>query len=157
TGIDRNRRDVDAQAQAFFKQMVFAHVLSYATGGPGRITQFDDDRTPVLPMAAAEGLIQSARYLDALKPGLAAHVTCFWSNPLDEGEDFLYWTKEKFVLAPFVSVTHVTIVPSGVHQTVATARDVYSSRYIDASLSMFVASDAVGDAQSFYLAYVNRS
>src|SRR5262249_23457319 len=72
-------------------------------------------------------------------------------------EDFLYWTKEAFGIAPFISVTHVTIVPADEHQSVATSRDVYSSRYIDASMSLMIASDAVGDPRSFYLVYVNRS
>jgi hypothetical protein len=34
---------------------------------------------------------------------------------------------------------------------------VYSSRYIDASLSLTIASDAVVSPDSFYLVYVNRS
>jgi hypothetical protein len=127
------------------------------TGAPGRITEYDDRRTPVLPVIAGDELIKTSRYLDVLKPGLASHVMCNWSSPLEGAEDFLYWSKEKFGLAPFISVTHVTIVPSGPHQSVATSRDVYSSRYIDASLSMMVASDIVGDPGSFYLVYANRS
>ena len=43
------------------------------------------------------------------------------------------------------------------HQSIATSRDVYSSRYIDGSLSMMIASDVVGDPSSFYLVYLNRS
>ena len=80
-----------------------------------------------------------------------------WSNRLDGADDFLYWSKEKFGFEPFVSVTHVTIAEAGPHQTVAANRDVYSSRYIDAALSMMVASDATGDPASFYLLYVNRT
>jgi len=156
-GVDWRRPDADRQASAFFKQMVVAHVRSYVTGAPGLIAQYDDGRTPVLPVIAGEDLIRTSGYLDALQPGLAAHISCFRSNPLEGAEDFLYWTKEKLALAPFISVTHVTIVPSGAHQSLATSRDVYSSRYIDASLSMTIASDTIGDSQSFYLAYVNRS
>ena len=157
TTVDWRQPDADAHAAAAFKQMLFAHVRSYMTGAPGRITQYDDDRTPVRPGIAGEELIRTSRYLDALQPGLAAHVTCFWSSPLDGAQDFLYWSKETFGFAPFISVTHVTIVPSGPHQSVATSRDVYSSRYIDGSLSVMIASDAVDDPQSFYLAYVNRT
>jgi hypothetical protein len=106
---------------------------------------------------AGEALIKTSPYLDALKPGLAAHLLCFWSSPLEDAEDFLYWTKEAFGIAPFISVTHVAIVPIDQHQSLAASRDVYSSRYIDGSLSMMVASDAIGDPGSFYLVYVNRS
>jgi len=155
--VDWRRPDADAQASALFKQLLFTHVRSYVTGAPGRITQYDDGRTPVRPQIAGDDLIRTSPYLDTLKPGLAAHLLCFWSSPLDGAEDFLYWTKEKLGLAPFISVTHVTIVPAGPHQSIATSRDVYSSRYIDGSLSMMIASDAVGDPSSFYLVYMNRT
>ncbi|HJZ72635.1 MAG TPA: hypothetical protein VKE51_12910 [Vicinamibacterales bacterium] len=155
--VDWKRPDADARASALFKQMVLEHVRAYVSGAPGRITQYDDSPTPVLPVVAGEELIRRSRYLDALKPGLSAHLMCFWSNSLEGAEDFLYWTKEKPGIAPFISVTHVTIVPSGPHQSLATSRDVYSSRYIDSSLSMVIASDLVGDPRAFYLVYVNRS
>ena len=155
--VDWRRADADARAAALFKQILFANVQSYATGAPGRITQYDDGRTPVLPQIAGDDLIKTTPYLDTLKPGLAEHITCFWSSPLEGAEDFLYWTKEKFGIAPFISVTHVTIVPGGPHESIATSRDVYSSRYIDGSLSMMIASDVLGDPSSFYLVYMNRT
>jgi hypothetical protein len=156
-GVDWRRPDADVQASTLFKQMLFANVQSYVTGGPGRMTQYDDGRTPVLPVTANEELIRTSRYLDSVKPGVEAHLLCFWSSPLEGAEDFLYWTKEKFGIAPFISVTHVTIVPAGPHQSLATSRDIYSSRYIDASLSAMIASESVGDPRAFYLVYVNRS
>ena len=156
--VDWKLPDADAHASALFKQMVLANARAYVSDAPGRITQYDDGATPVLPVAAGEELIRTtARYLDTLKPGLSAHIRCFWSNYLEGAEDFLYWTKEKPGISPFISVTHVTIVPSGTHQSLATSRDVYSSRYIDGSLSMMIASDVVGDPRKFYLVYMNRS
>ncbi|HET9831781.1 MAG TPA: hypothetical protein VFP91_08725 [Vicinamibacterales bacterium] len=157
TAVDWHQPDADARASAFFKQMLLTHVQSYETGAPGRITEYDDGRTPILPTLAAEDLIKNASYLDAFKPGLAAHMQCMWSNPLEGADDFLYWSKESFGPSPFVSVTHVTIAQAGPHHTVAANRDVYSSRFIDAGLSMMVASDAAGDPSSFYLLYVNRT
>ena len=38
-----------------------------------------------------------------------------------------------------------------------TTKDVYSSRYFDASLALAIASDAVGTPNAFYLVYANRS
>jgi hypothetical protein len=158
TSIDWRLPGADAQAAMLFKDLLLSHVRSYVTGAPGRITQYDDGRMPVRPQAAGDDLIKSAAYLDVLKPGLSAHLTCFWSSPLDGAEDFLYWTKEKMgIVSPFISVTHVTIVPAGAYQSIATSRDVYSSRYIDGSLSLMIASDTAGDPSSFYLVYMNRT
>jgi hypothetical protein len=157
TSVDWRRPGADARASVFFKQLLLTHVRSYMTGGPGRIMEYDDGPSPILPALAGDDLIKTSPYLDTLKPGLAAHVQSMWSSPLDGADDFLYWSKEKFGFAPFISVTHVTITQAGPHQTVAANRDVYSSRYIDAALSMMVASDATDDPASFYLLYVNRT
>ena len=158
--IDWKRADASAQAAALFKQMMFDNVRAYTSGGPGRITQYDDDRPPILPVDAFQALLKNSPYVDAALPGLAAHLAAFPigpADPLPNAEDFLYWSKEKFGFAPFISVTHVTLAAAGPHEYVATTRDVYSSRYFDASLALVIASDSVGDPQSFYLFYVNRS
>src|SRR5262249_14329929 len=72
-------------------------------------------------------------------------------------EDFLYWSKEKFGMAPFITVTHVTIVCSTSHTCVVATRDVYSSRYLDASLALTIATDVGGSSNAIYLVYANRS
>jgi len=155
--IDWTGPDADAKAAALFKQMMFDNVRAYTSGGPGRITQYDDDTPPKKLVEDFGALLKSSPYIDKAFPGLGAHLASFPADPLPGAEDFLYWSKEKFGFEPFISVTHVTLVPEGPHQYVATTRDVYSSRYFDASLALVIASDSVGDPQSFYLFYVNRS
>src|SRR5215471_7666962 len=93
--IDWKRPDADARASMLFKQILLAHVRAYASGGPGRITQYDDASVPVKPVVAEDELIRASSYLDALRPGLSAHVACFWENFLNGAEDLLYWSKEK--------------------------------------------------------------
>jgi hypothetical protein len=60
-------------------------------------------------------------------------------------------------LTPFVTVTQVTIARVGSTTSVIASKDVYSSRYFDASLTLTVASDAARTPSAFYLVYVNRS
>ena len=155
--IDWRRPDADAKAAALFKQMLLDNVRSYMSGGPGRITQYDDDPQPVLPVEDFQALLKSSPYIEGALPGLRAHLGTFPADPLPGAEDFLYWSKEKFGIAPFISVTHVTLAPEGAHEYIATTRDVYSSRYFNASLALVIASDSVSDPHSFYLFYVNRS
>ena len=90
-------------------------------------------------------------------PGLPDHLQAFPANPLPGTEDFLYWSKEKFGFTPFVTVTQVTIMPSTPTGTVIASRDVYSSRYFDASLTLTIASDVVAATDEIYLVYINRS
>ena len=69
----------------------------------------------------------------------------------------MYRSKETFGdLNPFVTVTHVTITQPRFGHVVA-SRNVYSSRYLDASLSIMIASDAVSTPDAFYFVYINRS
>jgi hypothetical protein len=155
--IDWNRPDAAGRAAALFKRILVDNARAFTLGGPGRITQYDDDASPIMPVDDFHGLLKSSPYIDATLPGLSGHLMSFPADPLPGAEDFLYWSKEKFGFAPFISVTHVTLAPEGPHEYVATTRDVYSSRYFDASLALVIASDSVGDPHSFYLFYVNRS
>ena len=75
--------------------------------------------------------------------GLDEHIREFPDRPIAGAEDFLYWSKEKFGLTPFITVTHVTIARDAEGDYVMTSKDVYSSRYFDASLTVAIASDAV--------------
>ena len=155
--IDWRKPDADAKAAALFKQMLFDNVRAYTAGGPGRMTQYDDDPTPVLPVENFRGVLKSSPYIETAYPGLGAYLVADPSEPMPGAEAYVYWSKEKFGFAPFISVTHVTLTAAGPHEYVATTRDVYSSRYFDASLALAVASDSVSDAHALYLVYVNRS
>src|SRR5262249_6629495 len=151
--IDWKAPDADARAAALFKEVLYENIRAYVSGGPGRITEYDDEKRPVRPVDDFAGLLAGSPYVGALVPALPAHLQSM-SNPLPDAEDFLYWSKEKFGLTPFITVTHVTITQADAGPCVIASRDVYSSRYFDASLSYTIASDAVG-ANAFYLVYAN--
>jgi hypothetical protein len=142
--IDWNARDADQKAALLFKEVLLDHVRAYLSGRTkGRIRSYEDGKRTIHPADEFAGL--------------SDHLRGFPADPVDGAEDFLYWSKEKFGFAPFVSVTHLTILPSGATSTVVASKDVYSSRYFDASLSVTLASDAPGTSEEIYLVYVNRS
>jgi hypothetical protein len=157
--IDWRARDADARAAALFKKVLLDNVRAYVSGSPtGRIIEYDDGRQPIRPVDDFAALLKSSPYIGALMPGLPDHLLSFPSPPVVAGaQDLLYWSKEKFGLTPFITVTHWTIVPATPRTYVITSKDVYSSRYFDASLALTIASGAVGTRRAFYLVYVNRS
>jgi len=155
--IDPKAPDVQQRTEALFKQVLLDAVTAYVTGGPGRIASYDDESTSIKPAEEFDGVLAGESSLDALVPGLAAHLRDHRSAPLDGAEDFLYWSKEKFGPEPFITVTHVTIVCPSPRTCVVATRDVYSTRYVDASLAVTISSDSVSDANRFYLVYANRS
>jgi hypothetical protein len=156
--INWQARDADARAAALFKEVLFDDVRAYMSGSPGRITEYDDEKRPVRPVDDLAGLLKASPYVEQLVPGLLAHLETFPANRLPGSEDFVYWSKEKFgSLTPFITVTHVTITRPTPGRYVLASKDVYSSRYFDASLTLTIASDAVAAPDAFYLVYVNRS
>ena len=156
--IDWTASDADAQAATLFRHMLADNVRAYVSGGAGRITEYDDEKHPVRPVDDFSALLTGAPYVDGLVPGLAAHMEGFSTNPLTGAEDIVYWSKEKWgEMDPFVTVTHVAIPQAVRVGRVIASRDVYSSRFLDASLSLTIASDAVSTPEAFYLVYINRS
>jgi hypothetical protein len=157
--IDWHARDADARAATLFKQVLLDNVRAYASGSlSGRIIEYDDGKQPIRPVDDFAALLKNSPYIGALVPGLSDHLLSFPSPPVVAGaEDLLYWSKEKFGLTPFITVTHWTIVPATPRTYVITSKDVYSSRYFDASLALTIASGAVGTSRAFYLVYANRS
>jgi hypothetical protein len=156
--VDSNATDAQARTAAWFKTMLLAQVTAYTTGGPGRFSQFDDGPMPIRPVDAFVALAgEGAATINSLAAGLSDHLLHFPETRLADGEDFLYWSKEKFGVAPFISVTHVALVCPTAATCVMATKDVYSSRYFDASLALAIATDVAGHPDSFYLVYANRS
>src|SRR6185369_6747794 len=94
------------------------HVGAYLSGGAGRILAYDDEKRPVRPVDDFAGLLKNSPYVGRLVPGLPDHLQALGADPMPGAEDFLYWSKEKFGLTPFVTVTHVMIMPAAPTSTV---------------------------------------
>jgi hypothetical protein len=155
--IDWRAADADARAITLFKEVFAGYVHAYAAGTTDRVAQYDSDRPSIRPLDEFAALLAGASYLDKLTPGLTRHLEDYPANRLPGAEDFIYWSAEKFGgLASFVSATHVTVTQPSPSVFVIVSRDVYSSRYFDASLSVTIAADAAQPG-AFYLVYINRS
>ncbi|HZT75703.1 MAG TPA: hypothetical protein VFA27_03535 [Vicinamibacterales bacterium] len=154
--IERVRHEPDPIAD--FKHVIFENVVAYEKGETqGRLLEYDDGDKPIRPVDEFEGLLRDTPALGALVPELPDHFRKYPFDPIAADDDFLYWSKEKFGIAPFITVTHVTTVCPSARTCVMATRDVYSSRYIDASLSITVATDTGGPPEGFYLVFANRS
>jgi hypothetical protein len=149
--------DAQGRGAKVFKQGLLDHVRAYLAGGAGRMTQYDDTRAMIRPMDQFAGVLENSPVLRTLVPGMPEHLSDPATAPLDGAIDFVYWSKEKFGLAPFVTVTHTSIVCPSESMCVIASRDVYSSRYFDTSLALTVAADVPSENGSFDLLYANRA
>jgi hypothetical protein len=152
--IDRKATDAQARGAQLFKQILLDQVTAYISGGD-HMPEYDDGPRPIRARDEFEGILSEMPELGALLPGLPDHLRRFPSARLTNAEDFLYWSKERFGVAPFITVTHVTTVCRSAVTCVMATRDVYSSRYLDASVALAIATDAGTDG--FDLIYDNRS
>ncbi len=147
--------DAAARATSLAHELVLDYARRYVSGAAGR-REYNGNAQPMSIPDEFAGLLAASPYIGTLVPGMPAHLLDYPAAPLAGAEDFLYWSKEKFGLRPVISVTHVTIAPSGPGTHVITSKDIYSSHYFDASLGLTIASDDAS-GQGFYLVYVNRS
>ncbi len=154
--IDPKALDAQARGAEMFKALLLDEVKAYVSGAE-RMTQYDDEPKPVRPHDQLEGILANMPEIGALVPGLPDHLRHVPSRRLPDAEDFLYWSKEKFGIEPFITVTHVTIVCRSAATCLMTTKDVYSSRYLDASVAFAIATDVGETPDAFDLTYENRS
>jgi hypothetical protein len=154
--IDMKAPDAQSRGAEMFKALLLDQVKAYVSGAE-RMTQYDDGPKPVRPHDQLEGILANMPEIGALMPGLPDHLRHVPSSRLPDAEDFLYWSKEKFGVEPFITVTHVTIVCRSAATCLMTTKDVYSSRYLDASVALAIATDAGEATDAFDLVYENRS
>jgi hypothetical protein len=154
--IDVSGHSAQQETAAWFKRVLLADVQAYVLGGAGRFEQYDDSGKAIRPIDDFQAVLAATPAIGLLVPGLPDHLAKFPASRVAESEDFLYWSKEDFGPAPFISVTHVTIVCPTAATCVMTTKDVYSSRYIDASLAVAIVTDAA-DGAAIYVVYSNRA
>lgn len=157
-GVDWTRGDARERAQDLARQMLLENTLAYVDVGDAGLADYNDKRTAVSPAQELRLLVPGLNC-----PGVPAHIREYLTHfprtasPADEG--FLYWSKESFGLKTLLSVTHVTIFPAAQnHPTIIASKGVYSSHYLDGSLSLTWLLDVdAGEDPAIDVVYINRS
>jgi hypothetical protein len=143
--------------QDAFRQVVLARVQLYLTRG--QIPPYEDEHVPVQPAARFASLLQHAPFLSQHAPQIVEYLRDYPSAPAAGVESFFYWSKERVVGKAIISVTQVNIVRSqdvGMPDVLVVNRDIYSSHYINGSLSVTaLLPGTTGDLN--YLAYANQT
>jgi hypothetical protein len=160
--VSWSARDRDERATAVARQLLVEYVRAYLAGGDASLSEYDDTTRPLRLVDEFASIMQASPYLAAHAPGFAVHLERFPHDRLPGADDFVYWSKERFGLKPVLSVTHVTIYRrehAGLPEVLISSKQIYASRYFDASLGLTVAAATSADASKpgFFLLYVNRS
>lgn len=164
--IDRLQKEIEWKAPDAFDRVndlarasLLEYVKRYLAGGNTTLSVYNDKKEPKRIAEQFDEILQASPYVYDYAPEFYEYLRAYPAKHLDNVEDFIYWSKEKFGLKPVISVTHVTIYRKpDTGRTLISSKQIYASHYFEASLGLTVViSTSQTEAPSFYLLYLNRS
>jgi hypothetical protein len=138
-----------------FRAAVLERARSYLSGGDFALPVDEDDsaaHTTFASLAANLGL-ESPRL-----PGVAEYLKRYPRlNHPDVVASFLYWSRETLGFKPITSITHLTLMQSGIPgmpPALAISKQVYANHYKDGAVAVTAIAGSPGNQ---YLVYAHRS
>jgi hypothetical protein len=157
--IDWNAPDAREQVNELARASLLEYVNRYLSGGNKALTEYSDKKATLRLADEFASILNASPYIYDYEPEFYAYLREYPAKRLDDSEDFIYWSKEKFGLKPVISVTHVSIQrkpESG--PTLIASKQIYASHYFEASLGLTaVVASSEQQEPGFYLLYLNRS
>jgi hypothetical protein len=157
--IDWNASDAAAQVNELARASLLEYVKRYLAGGNMALGEYDDKKKPLRIAEQFDAILKASPYIYDYEPEFYEYLREYPVKRLDNVDDFIYWSKEKFSLKPVISVTHVSIYRRpGSGRTLIASKQIYASHYFEASLGLTaLVVSPQGEEPSFYLLYLNRS
>jgi hypothetical protein len=166
--ITRFQREIDwtspraeADATRLLKEMIVGYVQGYLERGDDSLGGYDNRRKPIDLAAAHRSLLATSPLISDLAPELIEYMQNFPRGGLENSVSNLHWSIVDFGLKPSITISHAvayTQVRGGHDQHIVASKQIYSSRYLDSSLTftalLRVESDKGIDT---YLVFLDRS
>lgn len=151
--------DAAAQATRLYQSILAGVTREYQQIGDRALMTYADSGSPLSVAKEFEAMVTASPGILPRFAPLAQHTRRYPQAQAADADDIFYWSKEKVGPKVVISVTHLVIwpVPGGGPVVYAsTSKQLYGSRYFDASLGMtLLLRDERPDAT--VLVYVNRS
>lgn len=146
--------DSETAIQHAFRELMLKRLQLYLSDK--KMPPYEDHQVTVSPASSLAELADHTTFLKEHDPQAAGALLGNSAAPPDES--LSYWSKERVSGKPIISVTHVNIFRNRSPELPALiiSNDVFSTHYIDASLSVTALVQG-GSAQENYLVYVNRT
>jgi len=155
TEAGRAMRESSADAAALMRQFLVSQARAYLKGGSRALEDYGDRVPPVNRASAFGMLIRPSAFASEHQPELYDWLRQYPAAPPSGVVDYLYWSRETFGLKPVISITHSALMQRG-NAEFFVSKQVYASRYFDASLGSSVLVTPPGESYA-YLVYLNRS
>lgn len=135
-GLDWTAPDHKQKATELFREMLLQYAGNYSTGGTELLGEYANRKDTVSLSRSHRSLIANALFLDVLAPELLAYLKEFPKKELSGVESSTHWSNIDFGLNPTVTLSHSAAFTNSAGDHFVAARQFYSSRYLDASLSL---------------------
>lgn len=159
--INWNAADAKERATQLFREMLLAYVHNYSARGDRALAIYDNRRKPIDLTEVHPALLASSALFRDLAPEFADYLTRFPEAKLDNVESAMHWSVVDFGLKPSITVSHAaayTQVKDGNEQFFVASKQIYASRYLDASLTFtMLLRVAAVDGVDTYLVFLDRS
>ena len=161
SGVNWTAPDARDQANAVFRQALFEYVSEYSTRGNDVLIQLIDGKAPIRVADEQRILLDESLFIKEIAPELVKYLANYPGVQLTGVENLLNWSTVKFGFKPTISVTHTTAYE---HRNAASSqyfvvnRQIYSSHYIDASVSISMLLNVSADGgTNTYLIFTDLS
>lgn len=152
--MERAGNEWEAPVQQAFRQVILSRLQLYLA--EKKIPPYEDHQVTVYPASRLAWLAEHTTFLTSHAPQIVEYLRGNAALPPDES--LAYWSKERVSGKAIISVTHVNIFRKRIPglPTLVVSNDVFSTHYIDASLSV-TALVRGASSQDNFLVYVNRT
>lgn len=160
TDIAPNSTDHRQRATELFRTMLLEYLLRYRSGGIASLGTLSNRNKPFdLRLAHAE-LLKDLPLIDDLG-GLRQYMEGFPAADSARIQNEFYWSSMEFGLDPTVVLTHTALFSgdaSGDEPQVIVTRQFYSTKYLDASISLAaLIRIPAGETTESYIIFADRS
>jgi hypothetical protein len=150
TGVDWTAGDAGQKANLVARRLMLGYAEAYLQGGDEALGATFNDKKRRLVAEDFRGLIRGATNLKELAGPLAAYLAGFPKAPLGGVEQLLYWAKGGVGPEPLTTLHHLVIYREPGGSIYVADKQLYSSRYTDASL-LVLWLEAPADGKGYYL------
>jgi hypothetical protein len=132
--VDWSAADAGRRANLLTRQLLLGYADAYLRGGDAALGAANNEQTPRLVADGFHALIQNATNLYALDKSLATYLERYPTAPSVPVEEFLYWAKGGLGPEPSITLHHLVIQRDQGSGIFIADKQLYASRYVDASL-----------------------
>ena len=159
--IDWTSSNARSDATRLIAEMLVDYVREYAARGDGALGTYDNRRKTVDLSASHRSLLSSSSLIRDLAPEFIEYLEKFPRKRLENVTSSMHWSVIDFGLKPSITISHsaaYTQKRGESEQLFVASKQIYSSRYLDSSLTFTMLLRVVTDAGvDSYLVFVDRS